>query len=524
MRSAAPRERIAWALLAILLLIPIGWGAHQPSSWDVDNIAPGSVLRGMAAHFGPAWFSSYGPIPYLLTAVLYAPLLLAMRLTGELGTPSREFPWGFAHPDVSVTLLVIVARLLTVALALGVALTLARAARPRSGGDARPAGFWVPLLLAGSAAFAYYARTTNVDMHYLFWLGLGFVLAERPGARLSRYATAAACASAAVCCKEQSAPIALAILLAAAWNARGAVGAARGVLAVGAAAALAYAAAWMLPFHLEGWRAHHDFVFHVARYERAYPLTPAGLAALGGRFVRLLPVALGWPVLAALVAALWIRPAARDLGWRALGLGLYLCGFVAPVGYIYPRFLLPLLLIAVPLGARALDAGFVRLPGPAWRALAATALGLALLTGAPNLSAVQLTDTRYVVARWLERRLPAGGLVEIAGNPRFQATPPAGSRVLYTTPDSLRAAPRGPQGDVVLLSSIDWVYFERDSTSRVAWHDPLTRVGGDYSPAIVFAPSRPTGNVLGLYVSPVIHVYVRRGAPAPDTVGAAPPP
>ena len=267
----------------------------------------------------------------------------------------------------------------------------------------------------------------------------------------------------------------------------------------------------MLPFNLSGWRAHNDFVLHVARYPRAYPLTPAGMAAFGARFVRLLPVALGWPVIVALVAALWVRPSIRGLGWRVFGVALYLTGFIAPIGYLYPRFLLPLLLLTVPLGARALELGLARLPGSSWRALAMTALGLALLTGAPNLSVVQLTDTRYAVARWLEHTLPPGGLLEIAGNPRFQAPPPAGARVLVTSPDSLRGAPRPPVGDIVLLSNIDAIYFERDRVSRQVWLSVLTG-GGDYNPAIVFAPSRPTGNVLSLFVSPMVRAYVRRPA------------
>jgi hypothetical protein len=233
--------------------------------------------------------------------------------------------------------------------------------------------------------------------------------------------------------------------------------------------------------------------------------------------VELLPVALGWPLIAALLLAAATRPAVRDLGARFVAVVLYLITFVGPVGYLYPRFLLPLLIALVPLAARSLDRLFeraARSPG------LAPALGAALLllslSGGPNLDAVMLTDPRYAVSRWLDR-LPANATLEIAGNPRFQAPAPKSRRVIYTEMSDLLAAPRAPRGDVVLLSSLDAAFFRRDSLVRAAWWEPLTRDGGSYRPPIWFRPPRPTGNILNLFVAPTVQVYVRRdirtGAP-----------
>src|SRR5437016_141849 len=119
----------AWIGLAVVLAVPIWWGVDPRYSWDVDHIAPGSVLKAIAARFGPHWFSSYGPVPYFVTAIGMVPPLVLFRLTGELGSPAALYPWGFRHPQWSIGALVIAARLVTLVLALGTAWLAARAVR-----------------------------------------------------------------------------------------------------------------------------------------------------------------------------------------------------------------------------------------------------------------------------------------------------------------------------------------------------------------------------------------------------------
>jgi hypothetical protein len=501
--------RAAWAALILTLVAGIAWGAHQPHAWDVDNIAPGSVLRAIAARFGPGWYSSYGPLPYLITAVATVPALALFAVTGELGTPARDYPWGFAHPDASVLALIVMARLVTVSLALATAWVLARDHREAGGRH----GWLVPLLLTGSPVFAYYARTSNVDMHYVAWLALAFALAGGRAPSVRRFAAAAACAVAALCSKEQSAPfaaVAFAWPLLRSWRGTKGAARARAVTGVVLAGVAVYVAAYALPFNLEGWRAHHHFVFHVAKYERTFPLTVEGLIALGGRFAALLPVGLGWPVLAGVAAAIGLRVPLRGLGPIAIGAALYVAGFLGPVGYIYPRFMLPLLLLGVPVAARGLERLLSRAGARGGPALIGAVLALLALTGGPNLTRVQLTDSRIAAGRWLESRVPPGALVEIAGNPRFQARPPRDARVLLATPDSLRASPRGPRGDIVLLSAQDAEFFERDAVVRRVWLDSLAIT---HDGPVTFRPSLPVGNVGDLFVSPVVRVWVRRGLP-----------
>lgn len=505
-----------------MLLLPIGWGIHASFGWDVDNIAPGSVLKAMAARFAPGWHSSYGPVPYLLTAAVYAPILALMRLTGELGRPVAAWPWGFAHPDAAVAVLVVAARLVSLALALGVALLATRdAAAPgtsRSDGAARARPWIAPLVLTGSAVFVYYSRTSNVDMAALFWAWLAFALAESRRGSLARYAGAAAAAALAVCSKEQIAPFAaVAGLVACARAWRLPVGTRGGQAGPGAAALVAaaglaaYALAWGLPFNAQGWLAHHRFLFETAKYPRSFAATLEGYGGLGLRVLRLAPLAFGLPALLGLLAALFARPSLRGLGPRALASALYLAAFIASVGYVYPRFLLPLLLLVLPVAVRGLEALLRRMAPPLQAALAGAVLLLAL-PGGPALDAVMLADTRLAVERWLAAAVPPGATVEVAGNPHFQARVPRALDLLVTSPDSLRARPRGPRGDVVLLSSIDAYGFRREPL-RSTWTDSLA-AGGAYRRERVFTPPALAGWVAGLPVAPEIEAWVRVRAPS----------
>jgi hypothetical protein len=510
--SAAGTARWAWLALILTLLVPVWWGADISSSWDVDNIAPGSVLKGMVARFGPGWYSSYGPLPYYVTAAAYLPLVAVMKLSGELGHPSPVYPWGFAHPEASALALVVTARLVTLLLALGVAWLASRDVR-RSGEGGRAA--WVPVLLLGSAVFAYYARTSNVDLHGLFWLWLGFHLIEEPGARPARLALGAAAATLAMCCKEQLAPISAVAMLWAMWRASVPRAGGRSVgpaLLVALVAAATYALAWRLPFGLPGWTDHNRFILTEARYARSYPLTPAGVGALGARCAQLLPLVLGPALLVLTVAALALRVSWRGLGARATGLALYLATFVGSIGYVYPRFLLPLLLVAVPLSVRAIGAIEARLqPRPALaRSLAALVLALAL-AGGPALSVSMLFDPRLAAERWLREHLALDERLELTGNPHFQVRASPGMRVIWTRVDSLRVRPRGPVGDVVMTSSITDYQFERDSTARLCYWDPL-HAGpplGRYHETAVFRNRAPTRWMSGLPVAPTIRVFER---------------
>lgn len=512
-----PRTRSRSGLLAgvaflVVLAVPIWWGMDPSFSWDVDAIAPGPVLKGLAAGFAPGWQSSYGPLPYYLTAALYVPLLAVAKLTGELARPATTYPFGFQHPEFWMAALILAARALTLAMAAAFAWSSVR--RERAAGHAASS---LPMLalLAGSPTFVFYARTSNVDLHYLFWIGLGFVLVESPGARWGRLAAGAAAAAAAVCSKEQVLPLALMVILAGAIRAfrpgneshRAGLRASIGIVGVAAAT---YCVLWRLPWNIDGFLRHHEFLVYEARYPRTYELTPAGVLGLARACLERLPVALGWPVLLGLVIAPFARIRVADLMPRAAGILLYLGAFLLSIGYVYPRFLLPALLLALPVASRAWESVFDRAgPSRPWVVAAFVAL---VFTGGPALDLVMLGDSRHRVEARLAK-LPAGTNVEVLGSPRFQARVPRHLTLRRTSVDSLMIHPRGPQGDVVLISHYDTAVSDlsKDATlTRVYW-DSLT-THGRYA-RTDYASSPLSRLVGGLPVDPDLTVFARTPLP-----------
>lgn len=502
-------EWLAWAALVAVLLVPIWWGADARFPWDLDHLAPGSVLKGLAARFGHGWYSTYGPLPYYLMAAVYLPVLVAMKLTHELGVPSATWPFGFRHPGFSITLLVVAARLTTVACALGIAWAEARRAREH---DPDAPRWLVPLLLLGSAQFAYYGRTSNADVHALFWLFLALLLAETARGRLSRLCAAVAAAAASLCCKEQTGPAAAVIGVACAWQAWRLPGTAArrraAVVAVGLAAVATYALLWQLPFNVSGWRAHHEFLWREALYPRKYPATPAGFAALAARAAQYAPLALGLPVLLGLALALVRRVSLRGLalrGWVVLAL---LVLFLGRIGYVYPRFLLPLLVLALPIAVRGLTVP------PKWRVAVAAAVVVLGLFGGPLVSWLMLADPRVPAERWLRAHASAGASVEVSGNAHNNVRVPHGFKILRVDEPGLLAHARGPAGDFVVVSSTDTVFLTRRREVRAAWWDSLHAAppAGRYELAAGFP--RPFGAALAgeMWLAPAIEIH-RRVAP-----------
>lgn len=491
-------QRLCWLIILLVLLVPIWWGADGKDPWDLDGIAPGPTLKAISTGFGPGWDAQHGPLQYppasyYLIALTYVPTLALFKTTGELGSPSGTYPWGFSHPELSMGLLVILGRLVAVLAAI-VIIRLAIA-------DLRSRGIRCPsvivgLLLIGSPVFVYYARTSNVDVHYMLWLWLGFVLVEHRPATLKRLAWAGSAAALAICTKEQCAPIAATILgaaVASAWRLQmaGKASGWRRALIPLLAAGVTYGIIWVLPLNQAAWRHHYDYLFHIARYPRDFAATPAGFASFAARLVGYFPAVLGWPAILGVISGLILSVRVRGLGLRWLALGLYFVFFLGSIGYVYSRFLLPALLVVVPTGCagigRALDLLSRR---PARRTVSIALLAMSVLAGGPWLGLTMLTDPRYRAETWMKESLAPGTTVLLAGNPMFLPRVPRSMRVVY-----LKDRQGGIQGgdlpvDSVLLRS-NLSPTDEDRNWEIARSFP--------------APS--FANRFGLTIAPRIDVY-----------------
>ncbi|MBM4016097.1 MAG: hypothetical protein FJ293_14190 [Planctomycetes bacterium] len=480
----AGRLRNAAAIALVVLLLPRflwSWGAT--SAFDPSPDAPWPARSLLAVEAWPAADLPYDKYPegwhlvagmaehlaraFWLTAAESAHVdaarqQLASEVAAHAGRtdfdPSSRFVTLAAGHETAHWKLVIAGRcatlvLLVLLLAAAGELALA-AAGPRFG--------WVGVVaLAAQPAIVHYGTTLNTDVPALAWSALSWALlvAGRTPPDARRVVLAGMALGLAAATKDQFAAMAPGI----AWFAwrRGAGRAAGrlprlGWLALGGALAYVAASGWInggggvLPG-----RTFRDHVAHLfgagSQPFREHTLSPSGLLGLLDDTGERLLTAAG--VIA--TAGLFLLPLFVVLRrrWRALAWLLpaltYFALFLAPAGYVYPRFTLPLCLSA----AIGLAWGLAHAQGARTRqrvVVAALALAFAAAEASQVVDARRADVRPAAVAALAERRaqaaatLPAGAAPElcwVASEPWLHAPfPPIAAPARYATLAELGAA------------------------------------------------------------------------------------
>jgi len=204
-------------LLAVLIVaaasfsVAFTWGMPQAvspettSTWQVDTIAPVRPLTEAYHRFNregtdpvvyPLWH-------FVILDVVYAPYIAHQYFTGALTDPHSDYPYGADHPREFFTSLTLIARGLSLVMALGIVIAVFEITRNLF---SREAALWSALLTALIAPLSYYAKTSNLDVPYLFWMSLAvwqIVLIAEHG-RLRNFLAFAAFAAFAVASKDQA--------------------------------------------------------------------------------------------------------------------------------------------------------------------------------------------------------------------------------------------------------------------------------------------------------------------------------
>jgi 4-amino-4-deoxy-L-arabinose transferase-like glycosyltransferase len=170
-RPAWLRPVLLLAVLSLSLnLYGINWGLPNRDDWSNLSLAPLKPLS-FAKHllYLEPWFYHYPPLHFIVLALVYAPYILYLRVTGGLGVPSDTYPFGLADPDGSLTVFTLLARLTSVAM--GTGLVLVNYLTVRRFYDARSA-FVSSVLIAFSYPIVHFSHNANVDVPYLFWTAL----------------------------------------------------------------------------------------------------------------------------------------------------------------------------------------------------------------------------------------------------------------------------------------------------------------------------------------------------------------
>ncbi len=181
-------------------LLVAGWDLPGTFGWECDGIAPRDAFMTVGANLTPGSGHNYPLFHGLLVLFLSLPFLLAglgrwLLLGGSLRDAMLT--------PLTMTGISVVAKLTTIVMGTLTLLLLARLARqlfePR-------AGYLCALFTATMLGFAYYSRTSNLDVPYLFWTVLAierYLFALAHGTRRS-YLLSGAFAALALATKDQA--------------------------------------------------------------------------------------------------------------------------------------------------------------------------------------------------------------------------------------------------------------------------------------------------------------------------------
>ncbi len=409
---------LKWVLAGSLILNLAGiWWGLPGGSWAPDELVPVLVKEAAARHFAHGWFDRYPPFHYYVLTAAFSPLFLLEWL----GRIDLTAPAPYA-------VLAVIGRLVSIVAALGT-LIAAFAAGARAFGTR--AGVFAAAMLALVTPFVYYAKTANLDAPYLFWfaLSLWFYLRVLDDLQLSDFIGFAACATFAICTKDQAYGLYLAtpfVILHRMWRVNRTAGEPRPLMQALLDARLAtaglvgvglFVAGHNLVFNMSGFAAHVRYITGAgSETYRDFEPTVAGRIALLRQSANLVRVAWGWPMYLVSAGGLilaMVTPRHRRVAlWLTLPIVSYYLGFINVVLYTYDRFMLPVCLVLSLFGGLACDRWLSsRWQGRTWRIAALGAVFACTTMYAATVDLLMLRDSRYMVEQWIAERARAEDLV-----------------------------------------------------------------------------------------------------------------
>jgi hypothetical protein len=460
---------LAWILGAALVLhiIGIAWGMPASDAWEDDGIAPRDFLVGTYETYLPGHYFTYPPVHLLALSLLTSPAWGVALARAPSFSPGDVIHTMIQVP--TMTILTVVARLVSEAMAIGIIYFLAKLAEEVWG---KRASLLVALVIAVNAPLTYYAHTSNLDVPYLFWACFALLETVRAMVRHEprRFRRALLLGALAVGTKDQAYaifmlgfPLAVAAWFALDREAR----ARRGPILRQLAIAIAIAGALFLLVsgaitNPSGFKARIHFLLGPASQDHAYYA-----ATWAGRFEIVKSLALGfdrfypWPFAAAAIAGLGAHVATtRGSRGSSAKLAAGLVPLFGALSFVVcfnmtarrteHRFALPEMLLLGVYAGVAFDWLLER-----WQTkpLRSVALGLAgamlawALFVCADVDAMLLLDPRYDTEAWLAENTRPGDLIEIYGANAYLPRMPPQARVERI--DLTPLATRNPLPNVV---------------------------------------------------------------------------
>jgi 4-amino-4-deoxy-L-arabinose transferase-like glycosyltransferase len=159
------------ALGLFLNLWAINWGLPNVNDWTNLSLAPLKPLSyAKSLLTQESWFYHYPPFHFILLAIVYSPYILFLVLTEGISSPTDVYPYGLTNPELSLTIFILIARLVSVAMGVGVVVVNYVAVKKFYD---RRAAFVTAFLIATSYPIIHYSHSANVDVPQLLWFSLG---------------------------------------------------------------------------------------------------------------------------------------------------------------------------------------------------------------------------------------------------------------------------------------------------------------------------------------------------------------
>jgi Dolichyl-phosphate-mannose-protein mannosyltransferase len=450
MRQAVRWQRHHLVIGALLILtlvhslasshwgVPDGASPETVSSWAVDSIGTVPPLKEAHDRFTREHAEDVGyPLfHYIVLAGAFAPYIAIAWLDGSLEDPGTEYPYGATDPTSFFAHLSFIASLVSALMAAGIVLGVYLVTRELFG---RAAALAAMLLAALFPPLGYYGMTSNPDVPYLFWMMLAVwqLLRAARTQQLMSYVLTGVFVSLSAATKDPGAGFFLLLPIVIPWlvarDAQRPHGAPlsrtlldRRVIGAAVAAVATFALANNLLFGgFEGFQRHLAFADEIYASNIAAPDAAGLLArqpALAAESAQLLVQMIGLATWGLVAVGAWRAVRARC----TLALLLPLFAFTYYIAVIVPtitlsRYLFGILFLALPFAGLAIASIRELASRPARAALAVvalTAVGWQLASGV-HLHQMLWGDSRFAMAEWVERHVPAGATIESQTQARY---------------------------------------------------------------------------------------------------------
>jgi 4-amino-4-deoxy-L-arabinose transferase-like glycosyltransferase len=409
-------------------------------AWGTDEVAPmGPLVYAKRTFIDRSWFHKYPAFHFIVLNVTYAPFLAYLVLSGQLSLArlSDIWPYGLSDPASALTIFILIARIVSVLMGMAIVGLLYLIAQRLWG---RASAIFAALIVAFCFPFIYYSHTSNLEVPYLFWFILGFFFYVRLSeeSRPGDYLLLGTFMALAVATKDQAYGLLPFLPLSLLWfrvrrrRDSGTPIHLRSLLAsvpwvrLGMALVafiVTYVLAANIPNNWHGYLRHVKYITSAgsAPYQE-FPNTIFGHIALLSKTLSLLAWSLNIPLFAVCaVGLLWglIRWRGVTLAIIAPALSYYLF-FIAVILYVYPRFVLPFVLILALFGGRLLGALWTSPGRFSWmtRPAIAALLLYSLLYGA-SVDWFLERDPRYEAEKWITHNVSRAADMEAYGPAQY---------------------------------------------------------------------------------------------------------